>query len=732
MSRSAGPLKFGLVGAILTLLASAFGAQAQTGAWDSDSEFAQVRLVAAKDALDGSPTAQLGLEFEVAEGWNIYWRSPGPLGLPPELTWLDFTNVADSTLSWPVPKRYTYTFPGEAEEDGIQSLIYRDNVVLPLEVTLADPQAPLIAQARVDFMVCADLCIPASAQVRLDLFVDPDTGLSEHAAQINAYQSQVPASVDMAGGLALVAHSFDEASQTIRFEVQSLLALTAPDVMVEAPLEAPGFTFGKPVVQIAGDAMSAVVEVPVVEVGFSGETPLNTDFRLTLVDDKRGVDLGFVRIGDPASFMPALFEPSANASGGFTGFSGGGFAGADLAWSLPLLLVMAVLAGVILNFMPCVLPVLSLKLLAFVGKAEKGDGEIRASFLATAAGIIVSFWVLAALIAALKLAGTSVGWGLQFQSPWFVSAMIALMVVFAANMFGWFELPFIPGINAVGAGQSGLGGDFLTGALATLLATPCSAPILASVIGIALTGSVGMIFVLFTLIGVGMAAPYWLVVIWPAVARLMPKPGRWMNLLKLVLGLLLLGFAIWLLADVLLSQKGIWVALSVGLGVLVVLGILFLRRQAAAGLALPIASFTALLFLPIASAMVLPNQPLELGGEPEGEEIQWVAWDLAEIDQHLAQGRTVFVDVTASWCINCKVNKAVGLDVPQVQARFQDPDLIAMKADWTNPNPAIADYLASFRRAGIPFNVVYSPANPGGKVLPAVLTPSIVLEALDS
>ena len=121
-----------------------------------------------------------------------------------------------------------------------------------------------------------------------------------------------------------------------------------------------------------------------------------------------------------------------------------------------------------------------------------------------------------------------------------------------------------------------------------------------------------------------------------------------------------------------------------------------------------------------------------MGGEPEGEEIQWVAWDLAEIDQHLAQGRTVFVDVTASWCINCKVNKAVGLDVPQVQARFQDPDLIAMKADWTNPNPAIADYLASFRRAGIPFNVVYSPANPGGKVLPAVLTPSIVLEALDS
>ena len=712
------------------LMAAAFvPVHAQTGRWDDSFDFSRVRLIAAKDTLDGSDLVQLGLEFDVADGWNIYWRSPGAVGLPPSLTWDAPSNIADSQILWPVPERYTYKFPGEGA--GIESMVYRGNTILPINVTVSDTAQPLFASAQVDYMVCQDQCIFAQASVNIDLFTGSSAvNLSEHAPRINAFLSQVPASNDKAASLALARHRYDPTRQELLFDLRSPVPLTAPDVLVEAPDEAPGFTFGPATVERHADPNTAEIRIPVEELAFSGATPLDVPLRLTLVDGKRGVDLGFVHIGSTQGLGTAawVYAPE----GGSMSADGGGsnFFGAD-DWSLLALVTAALAAGLILNVMPCVLPVLSLKAMAFVGASNKSRGEIQKSFLATAAGILVSFWILASLVVLLQTLGTSVGWGFQFQSPWFVGFMVALMVVFAANLFGWFEVPNIPGLSAVGAGRQGPVADFLTGAMATLLATPCSAPLLAPVIGVAFAGSATTIFGLFTLIGIGMAAPYWSVALFPGLARAMPRPGRWMFLVKVLMGLLLLGFALFLIW-VLMAQLGAWVAaLTLAISLLILVA-LFLRRDQRSGAGSILFGFAILALAPATSALVLPNIPSPWQTALLSDDsIAWQTFDEGEIQDLVRDGKTVFVDVTAAWCVNCRFNKAVALDVSSVQVAFRAEDIVAMQADWTNHDPAIGAYLAQFGRAGIPFNVVYSPAYPKGQILPTALSKDIVLKALD-
>jgi len=714
---------------LLTLfLAAAFGsAWAQTGRWDDSFDFSRVRLVASEEALDGGDTVQLGLEFDVAPGWNIYWRSPGAVGLPPSLTWDEASNIADSQIHWPVPERYTYKFPGE--DVGIESMIYRGNTILPLTVTVSDPTQPLFARAQVEYMVCQDQCIFAEATVGIDLFTSPTSvGLSEHAPRINAFFSQVPAPNSTMAGLALANHFYDPAREELWFELHSPIALSAPDVLVEAPIDEPGFTFGPVVVDQQLGPNAVLIRIGVEEFAFSGATPNDVPLRVTLVDGKRGVDLGFIQIGSEeglgsaAWVQAAALEPTTGTGSAVFGPEG---------WSLLVLVAAAVAAGLILNVMPCVLPVLSLKVMAFVGASDQSRAEIRSSFLATAVGILVSFWILAGLIVVLQSLGTSVGWGFQFQSPWFVSFMVALMVVFAANLFGWFDVPAIPGLVAVGAGRKGPAADFLTGMLATLLATPCSAPLLAPVIGVAFAGESLTIFGLFTLIGVGMALPYWLVVLVPGIARVMPRPGPWMLLVKGALGAMLLGFALFLIW-VVMAQLGIWVAALTLVTSVLILGFLYFCRHRTARVWPVLAGFTLLAAVPATSALVLPNIPPPWQGSSVAQDaIDWQPFDQSKIQSLVGDGKTVFVDVTAAWCVNCRFNKVIALDPAPVRAAFQANNIVAMQADWTNHDPAIGAYLAQFGRAGIPFNVVYSPSYPQGEILPTALSKDIVLQALD-
>jgi suppressor for copper-sensitivity B len=385
----------------------------------------------------------------------------------------------------------------------------------------------------------------------------------------------------------------------------------------------------------------------------------------------------------------------------------------------------------ILNLMPCVLPVLSLKLLAFVGHGGRHGGaerqRVRLSFLASTAGVLASFLILAGAIAGLRAAGITVGWGLQFQQPDFLAGMALLLTLLAGNLWGWFELP-LPGfasrLSQAADRHHGLIGDFLTGGLATLLATPCTAPFLTTAVGFALAGGTAQIFVIFLAMGLGLAAPYLLVAAWPALAAHLPRPGAWMITLKRILGIAMGGTAIWLLY-VLAAQAGRTASLisaAALVGVIVLLAWRHLRSNLRrAGLV--VASVLALL-----SPTVFAGAP---AASPDSAQTQtaWRNFSETALADLVGQGKTVLVDVTADWCINCQVNKALVLDHGWVAEQLATGKIVGLKADWTRPDPAIARYLASFGRYGIPFNAVYGPRAQQGLPLPTVLSESVIKEA---
>ncbi|MEE8189505.1 MAG: thioredoxin family protein, partial [Kiloniellales bacterium] len=350
---------------------------------------------------------------------------------------------------------------------------------------------------------------------------------------------------------------------------------------------------------------------------------------------------------------------------------------------------------------------------------------------------------LASGAVALKALGLTVGWGIQFQQPLFLAAMALVISLFAYNMFGFFEIPlpvWARGLASVGSGAPGQGqaqggghgllGHFLTGAFATLLATPCSAPFLGTALGFALARDAGEIYLIFSVLGLGLALPYLLVAALPGLVRRLPRPGHWMITLKRILGLALAATAVWLLS-VLAAQVSLTAALAVG-ALLLVLGLVLwlgprLSLRGAAGPALVVLLAAAAVLLPaLLPARVAPTVAAGTQAE-EG----WERLDLARIPSLIADGKVVLVDVTADWCITCQVNKKLVLDRDPVRARLDGDDVVTMRGDWTLPNDEIAQYLESFGRYGIPFDAVYGPAMPDGQALPELLSADSVIEALE-
>lgn len=400
--------------------------------------------------------------------------------------------------------------------------------------------------------------------------------------------------------------------------------------------------------------------------------------------------------------------------------------------SLTVMLGLALLGGLILNLMPCVLPVLSIKLLGAVSKGGRSRQEIRLGFLASATGILCAFVMLAGFVIGAKAAGAAVGWGTQFQHPFFVAALALLCVLFAANLWGLFEvgLPAIVADRVARFGdRGGLAGDFLGGAFATLLATPCSAPFLGSAIAFALTEGPAEIAAVFMAMGAGLALPYLLIASVPGlVSRLLPKPGHWMITLRRVLGFSLLGTAAWL-ATVIDAQTSHRTAVLICASLGALMLVLWVRRRfpglkpthfivAAAGFSM-LAVLAPVLLPPATSASSVVDSNTHMR-----------TFDTASIAKLASSGRVVFVDVTADWCVTCQVNKKLVLDQAPVAAKLAGANVVTMTADWTRPSDEIAAYLASFGRYGIPFDVIYGPRAPQGIPLPVILTSEAVLDAM--
>jgi thiol:disulfide interchange protein len=404
--------------------------------------------------------------------------------------------------------------------------------------------------------------------------------------------------------------------------------------------------------------------------------------------------------------------------------------------NLALMLLFAFIGGLILNLMPCVLPVLSLKVMAFVRQANEKRRRSMALGAAFSLGAIASFWALAALVIAARAAGQSVGWGFQFQSPAFVAAMAVLVTAFALNLFGVFEI-YLPGkanqaFHEAG-GREGLPGAFFTGAFMTLLATPCSAPFLGTALGFAFSQSSATLFLTFTAVGLGLAAPYQLLSSFPALMRWVPKPGKWMLHFRQFMGFPLLAtlcwllwvlgkqtgveFVIWMLAFLLILALaaflyGIWAPLGSSWARLISVTLLMLTLLGA--------GYRLLLQKPFEQALAPLTTPSE----------GWEPYDLAHMEVLKKQGRIVFVDYTAEWCWTCKVNERVTLNNEKVIEAFKKYGVAKMKADWTRKDPAITAALSAFGRSGVPFYAFYSSKLAEPLTLAEVITPDMVLDAL--
>ncbi|MFQ5467094.1 MAG: protein-disulfide reductase DsbD family protein, partial [Kiloniellaceae bacterium] len=642
----AGWLALGLFGAAIGV--GGAPARAATGPWVENDQ-GSLRLLAARDDAGETADLRLGLHFKLKPGWKIYWRSPGDAGYPPTVDWSGSRNLAQAEIAWPVPHRFSLF--------GLETFGYGGEVVLPIEARLEAPGAPVAVRAEVEYLVCSEICVPQQAALSLDMGTGPGAP-SPDGFLIDTYMERVPGRGAERGlNIESVLLTGTVEAPEIQVTARSERPFDAPDVLVEAP---PGFAFVKPTVALSADRRGATLRVPTI---VTGEGVLEGKrMTVTVTDGKRGIERPVV----------ARFGAVPAGGGGIARLLG--FVG------------LALIGGLILNLMPCVLPVLSIKLLAVVKQGGRGRAKVRAGFLASAAGIVASFLVLAGAAVALKAAGLSVGWGIQFQQPLFLAAMALMMTLFACSLFGFFTIPLpgwarrlvlagtAPGGAREGA-DHGLLAHFLTGALATLMATPCSAPFLGTAVGFALARGPGEILAIFTALGVGLAAPYLVIAAAPSLATRLPRPGPWMIKLRRALGVALAGTALWLVS-ILAIQVSLPAALGAG-GLLTGMGLLLGLRHVTPTRRLATSSLAAILAL---AAVALPAgmaerpgaAPLATDDRGQATDGLWQPLDIPAIRKLVAEGRVVFVDVTAEWCITCQVNKKLVLDRDQVIERLRD------------------------------------------------------------
>ncbi|RUO99869.1 MAG: protein-disulfide reductase [Hyphomicrobium sp.] len=682
--------------ALSLLLLAAFPQMAQAAAtpWMGDAH-AVARLITAVQATGSAKTIDGGLEIRLAPGWHTYWRTPGDAGVPLGIDWTGSENLAGARISWPAPKRLVVS--------DLQNNVYEHHVVFPISFELTQPGAPLKLHAAVEYAACAEVCVPYAAN--FDVVVPAGLATpSPEATLVAESAAQIPGPRSTAGLIlqsATVSPHEPDAILTVRLR-SSGKPFLAPDIFVE------GFdrgSAGSPKLSLGAWGQEALFSIPIqgADTAYLSARPLT----FTIVDGGRSAEFSATpKVGRPANSDSEVF----------------------------VIFAVALLGGLILNVMPCVLPVLSLKLLAVVGQAGASRRQIRLGLLATALGIFASFGLLAGVLAGLKLGGNVIAWGIQFQWPWFVAGMAVLTTLFAANLWGWLPISLPQFVYAaLPSGPAGQQhkflGAFLTGAFATLLATPCSAPFVGTAIGFALAAGPGEIFAVFSALALGFASPYLIIGAFPGLVRFLPKPGPWMLVLRRLLGLALVGTAAWLLF-VLAELVGANIALitATTLAAAVLLLALQSTRQSSPTAALGLRASNVAL---VAVALLAPVFANASSAAPPDIATKWRPFNLSEIKRLIAERRVVFVHVTAAWCLTCKVNEATALDREPISTRLFGTSVVAMRADWTKSNSAVAAYLQSFGRYGVPFDVVYGPGRPNGEPLPELLTADVVNGALD-
>jgi thiol:disulfide interchange protein DsbD len=730
------------------LLVLAAGLPVWAASSSADGPHVHVQLVVPTGGLYRGEPADAGLYFKLEPGWHIYWKNPGDAGEPPHIKWTLPEGITAGPMKFPAPKRLPL---GPLMDYG-----YEDEVLFPFWIEAAKTVAngPVVLHAKVDWLVCQSSCVPGKAELEVSRGITPNNlepvYLISDRSLFKRMGAHIPGSMPTGSRVGFIptSDSFRLTVETGKRETEAAFFPADQDIIDNpAPQKVTPTAKGlildlkkdkelkaapaqlRGVLELSGGRAYEIVALPGTAAAAGAKT----------TGTSGGGGEGELSPKDASGGKSAENEASgakaqASSDPGTYGLKPVPFTGsspADAArFSMAALLRasgLAFLGGLLLNLMPCVFPVLFLKGLALVQSGNEERKRLRAHGFVYAAGIVASFWVLVGALLAVRAAGSSVGWGFQFQSPVVLELMAGLLFFLGLSLAGQFEI----GLTLTSAGGSlaakqGYAGSFFTGVLAVVVATPCTAPLMGAAIGYALAAPAAVTFAVFTCLALGLAAPYVALTLQPAWARVLPRPGVWMEVLRQAVSVPIFATVIWL-AWVLARAYGadLLAALLAGFVLLAVAG-WFLGRWPAKRWASIVAG--AILAGVVALGVFAPQR---LVGTTAAEaDAGWQVWSAADVARYQAEGRPVFVDFTASWCLSCQVNERVALGQPEVEEAFKAKHVVRMRADWTRRDEAITATLTGLGRSGVPTYVLYAPGDKSPRLLPEVLTPGIVLDAL--
>ncbi len=643
-----------------------------------------VTLVSSTNAVSPGHPFRVGLYFQLQPGWHTYWRNPGDAGQPPRLTLSLPSGVTAGAVAWPTPQRIA--------EGPVMTYAYTGNVLLPVTVTPTAATAPLTIRAHATWLACKQICVPEQGDFRLDLPSGAVTP-SPQAPLFAAHDSAMPR----------------PSPWTTRVASDGTLSVRGPELD-------PG-------------SVAAAWFIP----QRSGEIEDDAPQHLSVRDGGFSLALTLAKGVNPTAGLPGIISvrdraglqtnATINAAPGPLPESG--------MPPLAQVLAFAFLGGLILNLMPCVFPVLAMKAVALAKGAARGRAHAHA--LSYTAGVLVTFAALGGALLAARAAGAAAGWGFQFASPAFVSAMAWLLFAVGLNLSGVFQVgSALTGAGSGLASRDGHVGSFFTGLLAVLVATPCTAPFMGIAVAAGLAAPPAVTMLVFVVMGLGLATPYLALAALPGLARIAPQPGPWMDVLKQALAFPMYGAAAWLLW-VVSQEAGSEGVLGTAAGFVLlgfagwVIGVSQHEPARNRRFGQAVAAAALLTALAVLSGIVVaPGTPAVAGATENAQ-----AFTPARLAVLRREGRPVFVNMTAAWCVTCLVNERVAIATAAVQQAFAAHHVAYLKGDWTRQDPAISAYLHANGRDGVPLYIYYPPHDGRPEVLPQILTGNEVLAEVD-
>ncbi len=693
------------------------------------SDNVKARLISEVDAIAPGQSIWVALELNIRDGWHTYWRNPGDSGQATKLNWTLPAGVTAGDIVWTTPHRF--------EVAPLVNYGYAKHAMHLVQITAApglETGAALVLAAKASWLVCADVCIPESAELQLRLPLTARTGAIDPATEplFAAARGDLPGAAP-----APASARIRDGRLILTLGTEWGGTLSQVKTLAFFPYEEGSIEYAAPQALTRRDGAIDLA----MKIGY--QPPQSGPIRgVLLISEQSGNEAipvpleiaadfapGATSRGGAPGAAPARFAPLAS------GTAGAGVGVGDTP-ALPVLVLLAILGGLILNLMPCVFPVLSIKAIGLVEHAKKHPAAVRMKGIVFAAGVISSMLALAVVLLVLRAGGEQIGWGFQLQSPLFVTLMIYLLMAVGLNLSGVFEI----GGGLAGVGDGLTQGDsyrasFFTGVLTTLVATPCTAPFMAAAVGAALTQSPRVALVIFAALGAGLSLPYLLLSLAPWMRRALPKPGAWMDTLKQIFAFPMYASAAWLLWVLAQQTSSIGLGAALAGAILVALAAWSYQKSKwsstggrVTALLTAAAAVLLAIVLPIKFADVAAASSNVSPTSASSAEESWQAYDPARVAELNAKGQPLLVNFTASWCLTCLVNERNAFADAAVQRIFRGKGVTLMKGDWTNRDPAITAALASFGRAGVPLYVVYNskPGSAAPVVLPQLLTPGIV------